>query len=380
MASSIWDNIQKMMDQATAATLKKADPNFLSRAQQADAARYAGQGRVAAGGGTVTLAPNSPGSAAKLKTQTAQKARSNVGKKASGGGGNNAYKTAQNQYAAAQAKAKREADAATKKQNDEGKRKTAKQNAATKEMADAQHKLLGSFGTQRDIKLSNITEALKAGDKLLLANYGDVLKTYVGSLEDNDKAESDSSFRNVSNAVRERADILAEAASQGAGETDLARSQLMALRNYSANQGEVNRSFFDTLRSVNNAVAGLNADTATGRTNLYNQSESDVESAWANFYNQSADTWTQIGNIENSNTNINEDDSTGYKKSYEKAAEEAAKAAAGGYKKKSTPGDWTNWADKGTEQERNLSSSNRAATINLSGPVRRAEGATLRKW
>lgn len=293
-------------------------------------------------------------------------------------------KQQQDKYAAdlkaAQAKAKAEADAAKKKQNEEGKRKTEKQNESTKALADSEHGLLDSFGKQRDVKLDNIKTALASGDKLLLANYSNALQTFQGSASDNDKAEADASFRNVANAVRERGDILAEAASQGAGETDLARSQLMALRNYSANQSDVNRSFFDTLRSINNAVSNLNTDTSVGRTNMFNQAESDIESGWANYYNQVGDTWTQIDNIENANTNVDEDDSTGYKRSYADAAKKAAAATAGAYKKKTAPDDWTNWSGKGQQENRALSSTNRSATINLGGPVKRAEGATLRKW
>ena len=165
---------------------------------------------------------------------------------------------------------------------------------------------------------------------------------------------------------------------QGAGETDLLRSQLNALRNYSANQGETNRSFFDTLRSINNSVTSLNTDTATSRVNLFNQAESDRESAWANYYNQVADTWTQIGNIENAG-NVESASTEGYRKQYGSAADEAAKATGSSYTRQTGNG-LTDWEGKGKAEERQLNSGNRAASVNLGGPVKRAEGATLRKW
>ena len=44
------------------------------------------------------------------------------------------------------------------------------------------------------------------------------------------------------------------------------------------------------------------------------------------------------------------------------------------------PAGWTEWAGKGKAEDRKLASTNRAASINLSGPQRRPEGATLRRW
>lgn len=255
-----------------------------------------------------------------------------------------------------------------------------RQNEATRALADQQFGLIGAFGKQRDIKLDNIARAMERADKFLLDNYSTTLKSLEGNREDNEMAEADASFSNISNAVRERSSILEQAASQGAGETDLIRSQLQALRNYNANQGEVNRSFFDTLRSINNSVTSLNTDTSSNRMNIFNQAEADRESAWSNYSNQAADAWTQIGNIENSNTNIDSDSSEAYEKRYTQAAEEARKVTENSYKKKTPGDDWTNWSGKGAAENRELTSGNRAASINLGGKQKRPEGATLRKW
>lgn len=254
------------------------------------------------------------------------------------------------------------------------------QNEATRRLADQQFALVDSFGSQRDSKLSNITTVLEQGQRILMENYRTTLGSLDTSRRDNEISESDASFRNVANAVRERENILQHAAALGAGETDMIRSQLAALRNHAANQGEVNRAFFDTQTSINNSVNALNSDTLTGRTNLFTQAESDRESAWANYYNQVADTWTQIGNIENANTNVDDDANVAYKRAYDQASKEAAAAAASSYTRAALPADIGQWDGMGTPRERSLTSSNRAASINLGGPQKRAEGATLRRW
>ena len=256
----------------------------------------------------------------------------------------------------------------------------AKANQNTRNLADQQFKLLGSFGAARDTKLGNIAQALTESDTLLIDNYLQGIGSLKGLLTDNDKAESDASFQNISNAVRERQDLVEQTMAQGAGETDLLRTQLQALRNYGENQSDVNRSFFDSLRNVNNAIGSLNSDTLTGRSNIYRQAEQDRESSWANYYNQLADTWTQIYNIENSNSNVNSATSVAYQAGYTNAADEAAKAAGMSYKRNALPTDLAQWSGRGEEEKRALNSSSRAATVNLGAPMKKPEGSTLRKW
>ena len=255
-----------------------------------------------------------------------------------------------------------------------------KQNEATAALVDQQRQLIDAFANQRDIKLGNITRAFTDSDARLLENYRTALAGLEGTRANNEKAEADTSFGNVSNAIRERASLLAEAAANGAGESDLLRTQLQALRNYSANQGEVNRSFYDTLQSINNSVTALNNDTANSRTNLYNQREADREAAWANFANQTADAWTQIMNIESANTNVDSDTSEAYNRRFADTGSQAAAAVRNSYRRQAIPAGWTDWAGKGSAEDRRLTSNNKAATVNLGGPVRRPEGATLRRW
>jgi hypothetical protein len=253
------------------------------------------------------------------------------------------------------------------------------QNENASRLAQQQRGLIDAFASQRDVKLGNITNAFQASDSLLLKNYQTALEGLMGTKRQNEMAEADASFSNVANAVRERQGVSEQAASQGAGETDLLRAQLQALRNYSSNQGEVNRSFHDTLQSINNSVGSLNSDTASSRTNLFNQAEADREQAWANYANQAADAWTQIMNIE-AGGNVESDTTEGYSKLYADAGDQAAAVTRNTYNRQGIPTGWTDWEGKGQKEERQLTSSNRAAAVNLGGAQKKPEGATLRKW
>ena len=270
--------------------------------------------------------------------------------------------------------------AAQARANATAKMSSQKQNEATRSLVEQQRQLIDSFGSQRDIKLGNIARAFADSDGRLLTNYKEALGGLDGTKTNNEKAEADASFSNVANAIRERTNILTEAAANGAGESDLLRSQLAALRNYNANQGEVNRSFYDTLQSINNSITSLNNDTANQRTNLHNQAEADRESAWANYANQTADAWTQIMNIESANTNIDSGTSEAYTRRFGDAGTQAANAVRNSYRRQAIPAGWTEWEGKGATEDRKLASNNRAASVNLSGPQRRPEGATLRRW
>ena len=285
-------------------------------------------------------------------------------------------KAAQN---TAQKAAEKKADARQKKLDSEAIARSKRENAATAALVSQQKGLLKSFGKQRDVKLGNIKSAWSSSDKSLLSGYTSSLRGLRTSAKENDKSEADSTFQNVSNAVRERGDVLGEISSNGGGETDVLRGQLASLRNYTTNQNEINRSFFDTLGSVNRSITSLNVDTSTSRNNLWNQAEADRESAWANYYNQMSDTNTQITNIENSNTNVKTDSSVAYNKTQKNSGKNAATYAGKSYKK-ATNTKLGSWSGKGAEEKRKLTSGNRSAIRSLAGPMKRAEGATLRKW
>lgn len=283
-------------------------------------------------------------------------------------------------YAAAQAAAEAKAAAEKAKADKAAKDKTILENKATREAADAKFKLLSGYETARDKKLGNITAGLKASDKTLLANYSKLAKGLVATRADNDMSEADQTYANIANTIRERGDIVSEVASQGAGETDRLQAQLQALRNHDANQNDINRSFYDTLRGVNRSITGLNTETITGRKNIFDQAETDREAAWSNFYNQQADTWTEIFNIENQNQNREDNETTAkYNRHYTDAAKKAQEAVKGTYTKLKWDPKKEKWSNQAQSEDRSLTS-NKAQVINIGGKMSRPEGATLRKW
>jgi hypothetical protein len=283
-----------------------------------------------------------------------------------GGGGGPAY----DPVAAARAAANAAAKAQSNKEND-----------ATRAAVQHQLDLLQGFADQYNTKVGNVNSQYTAGDKLLLESYLKALGGLEGNKTQNEMAEGDSSFSAIVNAIREVASLADQSASVGAGESDRLRVQMQGLRNYTANKSEVNRAFHDTLQSINNSITGLNTDTATNRSNLWNQKEADLEAARANYNNQQAQAWTEILNAENANTNVDSESSEGYDRVHSAAdASNKAKAAIGnGYDRKEAKG-LNKWEGQGKAEGRDLTSSNRAASINLGGAQKRPEGATLRRW
>ena len=185
-----------------------------------------------------------------------------------------------------------------------------------KPILKALEKLLnGGFAKARNQQLANIGTMYATQDADLLKGYSLRAEQLGLARKDNDKAEADASFANLANRARETQDILAQTAEQGAGESDTAKAQLMAIQNWDANQGEVNRSYFDTVRSVNNAVNDLNVDTRTARINLATQMLGDKQQAWANYQNQMVETATQVANLRaNPYSNAYKKNSGAYKK------------------------------------------------------------------
>jgi hypothetical protein len=114
--------------------------------------------------------------------------------------------------------------------------------------------------------------------------------------KNNLRAAADSGLSNEMNRVRERTSALSEAAAQGAGESDVLRAQMMSLRNWDANQDGINRAFHDGARSINSARNDLSVDTRTGLANIWTEGNADREQMWANYYNQTSETQTQLGN------------------------------------------------------------------------------------
>jgi hypothetical protein len=208
-----------------------------------------------------------------------------------GGGGGGAPK---NPYAAAQARA----DAAQAKADRASSKRWLSQAATMQQQIDALRVALGGKGLRRalGIQLANIRIAENQADSVLVKGY----RERVGSLKDvavdNEKAASGQSNANLQNRAWERANALSEAALQGAGETDVLRAQGASLRNWNANQNEVNRSFYDTLTSVNSSLTDLTVDTRTARVNAANDANANRNQVWTDYYGNRSEVLTNLGN------------------------------------------------------------------------------------
>lgn len=253
--------------------------------------------------------------------------------------------------------------------------KEKKEADAAKKAVDALHSQLGGLATARGKAIANIDLREKQGRDLIDRAFENLSLTLDGSLRDNEKAEHDSSFHNRANRGRERMDILSEAASQGAGETDTLRSQAMALRNWAANQSEVNRSFHDTQRSVNSEITNLNETTKQNLHNLYGQSNVDRAKAWDDYYRSTADIWTQIFNTENA-MHANKQ----YTVQYADAAKKAASAVGGKWTDPGIPQNVQDWQGKTTEEKMLNSSNFDLQDYGSHITQKKPEGGTLRKW
>ena len=232
--------------------------------------------------------------------------------------------------------------------------------------------LKGGFAKAREQKLKNTHTLYAAQDKDLVNGYNSRMTGILKSRDDNEKSEVDASFANLSNRARESTDLLAQAASQGAGETDTLKTQLMAIRNWDANQADVNRSYFDTQRSINSSIADLNADTRTARMNLAVDALGDYDQIWTNYYNQRADAYTQMGNV---HANPYSDSHNPKSTAYAGMAKEASSA----WKNPGVNKSLQNWKGSVQEQERKLNNSAYKAADTVNN-IKRPEGSTLKKW
>ena len=160
---------------------------------------------------------------------------------------------------------------------------------------------------------------------------------------------------------------------QGAGETDLLRTQLMSVRNWEANQSEVNRSFFDTNRSINSAVTDLNLDTKNARINLAADVLGDYDQIWTNYYNQRSDAWTQMGNI---HANPTSDSHNAKSTAYSNMAKDASSAWKNPGVNKSLL-KWQGWEQP---KEQRLNNSIYQGNAKPQKRQKRPEGSTLKRW
>lgn len=218
------------------------------------------------------------------------------------------------------------------------KRAIARENKAKSEAADKyvrqaktleaqasalQRALRKSFSKRRDQQLGDITQQMRQQKGLLREGFRKRYGSLKGAAGDNEKAEAGQSSINAANVLRERGDAMAEIAALGAGGSDSLQAQLMSLRNWQANQTEVNRGYYDTLRSINSSLTDLEVDTKTALANAEIEANADKEQVWTDFFNQKSETQTQLGNVRGQQADL-----------YNQAAEMGRKSALGGGKKK----------------------------------------------
>ena len=159
----------------------------------------------------------------------------------------------------------------------------------------------GSHAATRDNALKMLDEALDAKLAQLQKTFDLASADFAVNLRDNEKSESDASFTNIANRARERQDLVTQALSQGAGESDVLKSQLQALRNWSVNQGDINRSFFDTRASINAGITDLNTSTQQGRMNEELSTNMAKADRWDDFYESMASSYSDMANLDQSN-------------------------------------------------------------------------------
>lgn len=167
---------------------------------------------------------------------------------------------------------------------------------------DQLQKLVDSgLSSSRDSKLADIDKALSTLLSQMRLHHESQSKDLLQNQKDNESSEGDASFAALVNRGREKQDIIAQALSQGAGESDVLKSQLQALRNWSVNQGEINRSFYDTRTSINSAITDLNSGTQTNLVNAELDANAKKSGVFDDYYSALADAYTQMDTLATNN-------------------------------------------------------------------------------
>lgn len=269
----------------------------------------------------------------------------------------------------------KEIDRQKKEKEKEQKKQDKKDAKATRKTVKALHKQVNPLKKSRKTALQNIRKRELQGNKFIKDAFSKLNAQYQLGLDANRKSEHDTSFANRANRARERGDILQEAASQGAGESDNLRAQAMALRNWSANQQEVNRAFHDTQQSTNQEIQNLNQNTRQNLFNLYGQSNVERAKVWDDYYSAAGDVWTQIFNAQNAQTANKQ-----YKNQYKNADGRAAKMIGSTWKDPGVPKAVQNWQGQKVTEEKLNSSKMGLQQYGKAMKQAKPEGSTLRKW
>lgn len=345
-------------------------------------------------GGRIPIAPKPPKQHGGSHPSGGGTSSSSGGSSSGGGSGSSGHSSLRggggspkDPYAAAQARA----DAKERRANRKSSNKYI-ENARTLQgqVAALRHALGKDFKHALDIKLQNISLTAAQQDRVLVDEYNQRLASLKGAADDNTKAADAQTYANLTNRGRERASAMAEAFNNGAGESDVLRSQEAALRNWNANQSEIARGYFDTLRSVNSGITDLNADTKTARINSAAQANKDRESAYQDYYNQRSETFTALGNVKGQQAEYYglANEAVGSKKTRKQQREashgsaaafmNASRAEGQAYRNPGVGQALMQWKGAGEiEGALNGSSLGQAASPTT---IKKPEGAGLRKW
>ena len=131
------------------------------------------------------------------------------------------------------------------------------------------HALKIDFAKSRDNNLGDVSRVLAQNIAALRAGSALRGADLLGSASDTAKATADTAEAGLSNAIRERQDTLTGILQQGAGETDTLRAMVMAARNWHENASENNRSYFDSIRSINSGITDLNVHQERAHRDLH---------------------------------------------------------------------------------------------------------------
>lgn len=209
------------------------------------------------------------------------------------GSGSGSGSTPVDPYAAAQARAEAAANSAARKAASRYDRQAKNLEGQARALM---HALRVDLKKGLRQQLGDIGQVMRQQDKILREGFRERLGQLEGASEDNEKAAASQTGINLENQVRERGSAVSEAMAQGAGESDALKAMMMSLRNWNANQTEIERGFHDTLRSINSSKTDLVVDTKTARINNAIQANADREQLWTNYYNQRSELFTQLGN------------------------------------------------------------------------------------
>jgi hypothetical protein len=251
---------------------------------------------------------------------------------------------------------------------------------------------LGPRGLHSSLRqhLTNITTRLNIADAQLVREYRTGHQKLVKAGEDNSKDYDTKTTEGVANRGRERANALSEAMAQGAGESDVLRTQQMSLRSWNAGQMEVNRAYHDTLTSINTQIADLTGRTRTARIEGQSKANVDRDALWTDYYQARSEAYTELGNtygrIADELGLANQAIASPGLRRRKRAADRRYRAA-GAASARTTGRAWrdpgisrayTQWKGGAEVEDLNSPSGNQEAVNEI--PLKRPEGASLRRW